>query len=284
MTEASISAAPTFGIFDSGDGPLAYRDAGPRDGHPLVLLHSGFVDHTEFDDLIPAFAAAGYRVIAPDARGHGWSANASRPFRQTDDLAALLRHLDLGEPAVLAGVSMGGMIGIDTAAEHPELVRALLISGRGLCQPDPADDPWYAAMVDAQHTALAAGDIPAWQDAFAAFATGPTRTVAELDAAMLGRIKEMALRTLLKHTPDEDPALCVPVPGLTQRLDEFTLPVLALNGALDSPACLNTVTKLMDGIPHGRTLTLPGTGHYTSLERPEEFTRTLLDFLTEVHA
>jgi pimeloyl-ACP methyl ester carboxylesterase len=44
---------------------------------PLVLLHGGFLDHHMWDDQIPVFASR-YRVIVPDARGHGASASATR--------------------------------------------------------------------------------------------------------------------------------------------------------------------------------------------------------------
>ena len=121
----------------TGDGRLGYRATGT--GPPLVLLHGGFLDHHMWDDQISDLASR-YRVIAPDARGHGVSANATRPFRPTDDLAALLRHLGTG-PAVLAGVSMGAGTAVDTALEHPGLVRALIISGAGTSEPE-FTDPW----------------------------------------------------------------------------------------------------------------------------------------------
>ncbi|WP_420711963.1 alpha/beta fold hydrolase [Streptomyces sp. MMG1533] len=53
---------------------------------------------------------------------------ATEPFRRADDLAALLRHLDAG-PAVLVGLSMGGVIATDTVLEYPELVRAVVTCG-----------------------------------------------------------------------------------------------------------------------------------------------------------
>ncbi|MET7433034.1 MULTISPECIES: alpha/beta fold hydrolase [Streptomyces] len=92
-----------------------------------------------WDEQMRAFAPH-YRVIAPDARGHGASSNATRPFRPADDLAALLRHLDVG-PAVLVGVSMGGGTAVDTALEHPELVRAVVVSGVGTSEPY-FENPW----------------------------------------------------------------------------------------------------------------------------------------------
>ncbi|MBB4789763.1 alpha/beta fold hydrolase [Streptomyces nodosus] len=287
MSEMSISPSATastsmFDTYASEDGPLAYRDVGPRDGRPVVLLHSGFADHTQFENLIPGLAAAGFRVIAPDARGHGFSANASRPFRQADDLAALLRHLGRGTPATLVGVSMGGLIAIDTAIEHPGLVRALVVSGRGVGEPD-ISDPWCAAHQEAQANALAAGDIPGWLASVTQWVPGPSRTLHDVDPEIVRHVREMAMRTLMKHTPDE-PNHCLPVEDVASRARDITVPVLAVNGALDARGCLSTVTALMETVPDGRSTRLDGAAHYTTMEQPEEFTRILLDFLREVYA
>lgn len=280
---SSLTAPPVSPVdtFASEDGLLAYRDEGPRSGRPLVLLHPGFADHTEFDTLLPLLVGHGHRVIAPDARGHGWSANAGKPFRQTDDLAALLRHLDLGAPAVLAGISMGALIAIDTALEHPSLVRALAVSGRGLGEPD-SSDPWSMACRETQAKALASGDLQGWLDGMIRWAAGPSRTAEELDPELVRHLREMATRTLSKHTPDE-PDRSIPVTGVAARARGIAVPVLAVNGTLDAPACLDTVTALMAAVPHGRTVDMEGVGHHVSLERPEEFAGVLVDFLRQVY-
>lgn len=278
MSRKSLSPSPqALDTFESDDGLLAYRDVGPRDGAPLVLLHSGFVDHTQFDDLVPGLVADGYRVIAPDARGHGWSANATRPFRQVDDLAAVLRHVDLGGPAVLVGLSMGALIAIDTALEYPDSVRGLIVSGWGMCAPD-LSDPWSAALQEAQSQALAAGDIPRWLEAFAAWAPGPSRTLADVDPELIRRIKDMALRTLMKHTPDE-PDYRVPVDDVAARARNIAVPVLAVNGPLDVPGVLAGVAALVDAVPDGRGVRLEGTAHYTAMERPEAFGEIVAEFV-----
>jgi NADP-dependent 3-hydroxy acid dehydrogenase YdfG len=124
-------------------------------GPPLVFLHGGFLDHRMWEDQIPVFAEH-YRVIAPDARGHGRSGNATGPFRHTDDLAALLRRLDTG-PAILVGLSMGGGIAIDTALEHPGLVAAVIVSGVGTSEPY-FEEPWAQEAFAAMGAAMAAGD------------------------------------------------------------------------------------------------------------------------------
>ncbi|WP_042386671.1 alpha/beta fold hydrolase [Streptacidiphilus melanogenes] len=268
-----------FAFFASQDGSLAYRDVGPRDGAVLVLLHSGFVDSTQFDNLVPRLVELGCRVVAPDARGHGRSDNASRPFRQTDDLADLLRHLGLRQ-VVLVGVSMGAMIAVDTALEHPELVRALVISGRGIGDTDRTD-PWAAEVGTAMWGALASGDLDGWLDGFLKWIPGPDRSLADIDPELVGQVREMGLRTMLKHTADE-PDHSVPVGDVETRVKDLTLPILAVDGAADVPGHLATVTALLDAVPNGRRVLLDGVGHYTSMEAPAEFTRVLDAFVREL--
>ncbi|WP_052391423.1 alpha/beta fold hydrolase [Streptomyces sp. NRRL B-24484] len=271
MNDASDIAA-----FPSHDGLLAYRDTGS--GLPVVLLHAGFLDHTMFDELVPALARR-HRVIAPDARGHGRSANAAVPFRQTDDLAALLRGLGTG-PAVLVGTSMGAMIAVDTALEHPDLVRALVISGGGAGLPE-CRDPWTLELEAEKAAAMAAGDIAGWVDAFARIAAGPHRGLDEVDPEVVRRVKEMVRRTLAKHTADEQDH-SVPVVGAAGRAKEIAVPVLALNGALDSPDLIASAADLAAAVPDGRTVTLDGAAHLPSMDRPEAFLHAVEDFLAEI--
>ncbi|MFD8707062.1 alpha/beta fold hydrolase [Kitasatospora sp. NPDC059648] len=252
---------------------LFWLDTG--NGQPLVLLHGGFLDHRMWDDQIPALAAR-HRVIAPDARGHGRSANATGPFRHTDDLAALLRHLGIG-PAVLVGVSMGGSIAVDTALEHPELVSAVVVSGAGTSEPI-FTDPWTTRTWTAWQTAMTAGDLDAAVEAFTLFATGPDRTLDELAPQVVGRLREMTRSTLVKHTADE-PDLRIPVRDTWNRLATIDVPVLAINGAIDSPDHIGMAERLTRTVASGNAISIDGTAHYPNMERPEAFNKALEDFL-----
>jgi pimeloyl-ACP methyl ester carboxylesterase len=275
MTASSASPASSgLCFFASSDGDLAYRDTGT--GNPVVLLHSGFLDHRLFEDRIPVLAGAGYRVIAPDVRGHGSSANGTRPFRWADDLAGLLRHLDAG-PAVLVGVSMGGAIATDTVLEHPELVRAVVVCGAATSEFRPTD-PWHTQIRTEMERAGAAGDMQGWLKAFLAAAAGPHRALDDVDPAILGRLREMALHTLSKHTPGE-PDRQVPVTGTWARAPRIDVPLLAVNGSLDAPDLLGEAGRLVRTVRHGRSVTVDGAGHYPNLERPQAFDRIVLDFL-----
>ena len=246
-------------------------------GPPVVLLHGGYLDHHMWDEQIAALAAT-CRVIAPDARGHGRSANATGPFRFTDDLAALLRHLDTG-PAALVGVSMGGGIAVDTALEHPDLVRALVVSGVGTSEPY-FTDAWNLQVIEAWTTAAAAGDLDAAVEAFTAAAAGPYRTLDDLDPAIVSRLRAMTRGTMGKHTVGE-PDQVVPVTDTWSRAAGIDVPVLAVNGALDSADHLGMAERLARTVKNGRAVTIDGAAHYPNLDRPEEFGAILTSFLRQ---
>lgn len=271
-----MTVASELSYFASADGDLAYRDTGT--GDLVVLLHSGYVDHRVFDDQIPALAAH-HRVIAVDTRGHGFSANASRPFRWADDLADLLRHLDAG-PAALVGLCMGAAVATDTTLEHPELVRALVVSGAGASEFE-FTDPGTLEHVSEAARLLGAGDIEGWLDNFARGVAGPHRGVDEVAPDVVRRLRDMSAHTLAKHTPDE-PQWHVPLTDTWSRLPKIDVPVLAIHGALDAPDSIAMAERVARTVPDGRSVTLQDVGHYPNMEKPEEFNGILLDFLRDL--
>lgn len=273
-----MTGASDLRFFPSADGDLAYRDTGS--GDLVVLLHSGFLDHRIWDDHVPVLAER-YRVVAPDTRGHGFSANATAPFRWADDLAALLRHLDAG-PAVLVGLSMGGVIATDTVLEHPGLVRAVVTAG-AVTGDFRYTDAWHRELQDTIAGALATGDVTTWLDAFLRLVPGPGRSADDIDPEIPRRVREMALHTLSKHSAGEEDRL-VPVTGCLDRAGEIRVPLLAVNGSLEPAELHAAAERLAAAVPDGRTATLEGTGHYSAMERPDAFIRVLLGFLGSVAA
>jgi pimeloyl-ACP methyl ester carboxylesterase len=252
---------------------LFYRDTGR--GRPLVLLHGGFLHHQMWDDVVPELATD-YRVITPDARGHGRSPVATAPFRPTDDVAALVRHLDLG-PVVLMGVSMGAATAVDTALEHPDLVSALVVSGAGTSEPY-FTDPWTTRTTAAWYAAMAAGDLDASVEAFTLLGAGPHRTLDDLDPDLVRRLRAMARTTMSKHTAGE-PNHIVPVADTWARITSIDVPVLVINGSLDSPDHLAMADRLAAGVPDARSVTIDDVAHYPNMERPEAFIHAVRTFV-----
>jgi pimeloyl-ACP methyl ester carboxylesterase len=95
------------------------------DGPPLLLIHGGGEDAAMLTAQADDLAAAGYRVITYDRRGTGASGRDDWPGdgadQHADDAAALLTALDEG-PAVVVGVSSGGVVALALAARHPDAV------------------------------------------------------------------------------------------------------------------------------------------------------------------
>ncbi len=121
--------ARTLRVPDRGE--LFLRDSG-GDGPAVMLLHGWMADADlnwcgAYGDL----AAAGYRVLAIDHRGHGRGLRQLGDFRLTDcaaDAAAALRELD-ASPALVVGYSMGGAIAQLMVRDQPEVVAGLVLSG-----------------------------------------------------------------------------------------------------------------------------------------------------------
>jgi 3-oxoadipate enol-lactonase len=92
-----------------------------------VVLHDGVLHSAVWDEVWPEFSKH-FHTIRYDRRGYGRSSAATSGYYETDDLAALLRHLKASRAAVV-GSSHGGEISINFTLEHPEIVQQLVLVG-----------------------------------------------------------------------------------------------------------------------------------------------------------
>ena len=131
--------------FDTGQVRLNYAE-GPAHGPPLVLLHGLGRRWQVFLPIIPALSMR-WHIFAPDLRGHGKSSHVARGYHGaqfSEDIARLLRER-LSAPAVLFGHSLGGMLAMQVASDHPELVRALIL-GDNMIVIRQLQHPMYTAL------------------------------------------------------------------------------------------------------------------------------------------
>src|SRR5262249_51319069 len=121
---------------DAGVLNVAYAEAGPADGPPVILLHGWPYDIYSFVDVAPLLASAGYRVIIPYLRGYGSTRFLSSetfpngpPSALAVDLKDFLDALKIEKP-VLAGFDWGARTADIFAALWSERSRALVsVSG-----------------------------------------------------------------------------------------------------------------------------------------------------------
>ncbi|RXZ47330.1 alpha/beta hydrolase [Agromyces fucosus] len=111
---------------------VAYFEAGPEDGPPVLLLHGFPYDIHSYVDVAPNLAEAGFRVIVPYLRGHGGTrfldGSVPRSGQQAalgQDVIELMDALRIPQ-AILAGYDWGGRAACVVAALQPERVTALV--------------------------------------------------------------------------------------------------------------------------------------------------------------
>ena len=150
--EDRFTDLPDFGYppryADVGGLRLAYVEAGPADGEPVLLLHGEPSWSFLYRKVMPVLADAGLRAIAADLAGFGRS---DKPAEVSDHSYA--RHvewiralafdrLDL-RGLTLVGQDWGGLIGLRLVAEHPDRFARVVASNTGLPTGDqPMPDVW----------------------------------------------------------------------------------------------------------------------------------------------
>jgi pimeloyl-ACP methyl ester carboxylesterase len=127
--EPPLEPPPGRIVHVRGRGEFFVRDTG-GDGPAVLLLHGWMVSaDLNWITMYDMLAAAGYRVLALDHRGHGRGLRTPERFRLTlcaEDAAAILRHEGI-ERAFIVGYSMGGPIGCLLARDDPDLVAGLVL-------------------------------------------------------------------------------------------------------------------------------------------------------------
>ena len=131
----NVSLGPLMQI-NAGPLNVAYAEAGPADGPPVILLHGWPYDIHSFVDVAPLLASAEYRVLVPYLRGYGATRFLARetfrngqPSALAVDVIAFMDELKI-EKAVLAGFDWGARSADIVAALWPERVKALVaVSG-----------------------------------------------------------------------------------------------------------------------------------------------------------
>ena len=266
---ASVSARPTHAadLFVVVDGTrLRFRDEGR--GPAVLLVHGWTLDLEMWDPQVSALRDS-FRLIRLDRRGYGLSGGTPAPERDSEDLAALCKHLGLRRVALL-GMSQGVRAVLGLAGAAPEQVEALILDG-----PPPlaaASDPEvplerYAALVRTQ-------GIEAFREEWARHALMQLRTrnpeARALLAAMIARYPGGDLRHAASRAQT--------VPRV--RLESLAAPTLVLSGAYDVASRKRAARELTARLSHAELAEIPGAGHLPNLDRPDAYSRLCREFLT----
>ena len=258
-------------LFTSDTVQIRYLEEGS--GEPVLLLHGlgGRLENWTADGFVAALAAAGFRVIAYDARGHGESSKPHDSDRYgNEDVADVLRlldHLSIDRADVI-GYSRGSWIASKLVAQHPDRVSSVVYGGWG---GNPLSHEDCLATVDA----LARDEfpVPLWRALQSSDAPLPTKEEqAMIMEQFFGEADMMALAAAVGATCADDLESAA-------SLNPSGVPSLAIVGALDgvSPS-VRAMSREADGAL--KLYVIPGADHYTARRHPQ-FLAQILSFLNE---
>lgn len=255
---------------------LAHVDT--RSAPVVVLLHGFPLSREMWSEQIRTLGAC-YRVIAPDLRGHGQSPCPDGAYtmdEMADDVVELLDRLEVREPVVLGGLSMGGYVALALVMRYPERVRGLM-----LIDTRAAADPPETARVREETAREVLRD-------------GSPRAVTE---TMVPRL--FGKTTLGKQPQKVEPILTVmettsvqgiagALRGMACRpdrrgdLSRIGVPTLVIVGEDDVISPPSEASEIAAAIPGARLEVIPQAGHLAPYENPGATNGVILRFLEEL--
>ncbi|OMC30951.1 bromoperoxidase [Mycobacterium sp. GA-1841] len=256
---------------------LAYEDRG--DGEPILFIAGqGGLGRTWDLYQVPAFRAAGYRVITFDNRGVGATSESDGFTCATmvADTAALIERLEL-DPVRLVAVSMGSYIAQELMLSRPELVsQAVLMATRG--RHDRTREFFRIAERD---LADAGVQLPATYEAKLRLIESFSPKTLNDENSVRDWI-DMFTRWPAKLTPGIRAQYGV-APKMDRRpaYRSITAEVLVIGFADDLVMPPHLGAEVADALPNGRYLEISDAGHLGFLERPNAVNAAIENFFAK---
>jgi pimeloyl-ACP methyl ester carboxylesterase len=249
------------------------------EGENLILIHGAFDNMDMWYNQVPAFSRY-FRVITYDIRGFGKTESREAVYSVTqfkEDLYQFTKALGI-EKTYCLGFSLGGSIEVQLAIEHPELVKAVVLSNSsaGL----PLSTPPPQAMERGQKIAelLGKGDMRAAAEMMAMSAFSP-------DFKSKNPVEfERFVNSKLQNDPYKLAQVMQSLRGgggSTPDVSKLQCPALLIIGEHDLGMSPSRGKQLQEAIPNSKLVTIAA-GHSCPFEAPDEFNKEVIEFLSEL--
>jgi pimeloyl-ACP methyl ester carboxylesterase len=256
---------------------IPFRETG--NGRPVVLLHAFPLDSSMWEPNAGAIAAEGFRVIMPDLPGFGRNSNFSE-ISSLDEMASgvkdLLDSLEV-EEAIFAGLSMGGYVLFSFLRQFPNAVSAMV-----LCDTTAGSDTeekrqgryqlierlteeGSEVLVEVMLSNLLSSHTLRNN-------SGVAGTIAEKFRGCDWKAAAAALRGMALRPDSRD------------LLADCGLSTLLIYGEDDSVTGLDAAKEINGLMRNSRLQVIPGAGHYSNVEKPQEFNKAFISFLKSLPA
>jgi len=261
-------------FFESGDIRFHFESCGR--GDPVLLIHGLGSSSRDWENQTGVLTER-YRVIIPDLRGHGESDKPPGPYSIplfAGDLVSLLRSLDIA-PIHVVGLSLGGFVAFQLAVEHPDLVRSLIVVNTAPGLPrDRIRDRMRIA-----------------------WALFLRRLIVRLfGMRMLGRfvirklfprpsqstLKARFIERWANNQPDAYLASLEAISrwNIEDQVGSISCPTCVISGEHDFLP-LELKERYTKELANGELKVIPASGHFTPVDAPEKFNKTLMSFLAK---
>lgn len=259
---------------DQPEVPLEYVEVRGRriaceqrgSGTPVVFIHGTGTYRVVYGDVVDALGD-GYHCIRYDRRGFAATGGAAGSLHDHVEDAAALIEAVVGGPVVLVGNSAGGVLALELAHEHPELVGALVL----------AEPAWRTALTpSADATWALTRMLAVW------VFRGPERAATTFYRWVTGYVDggnqfdsypEEWQSTGIRHARSAlREVLQLMIPGPSSRaLRAVSVPTTVLIGGRGRPVFRRTARAVAARIPGADIVTLPASAHIVNTDDPEGF-------------
>jgi len=272
---------PEHSWFTTIDGVrIHYQEAGDEAAPPMILIHGFISSNLVWSDVFLPLAGAGFRVIAPDLPGYGYSdkpGDAEYTIEaQARAVLGLMNQLDIRK-AIIVGASYGGAIAATLALDYPERVERVVLVG-----PVTNDQPKKKLL-------LRISCLPIIGDIVTPLFLGSrwvlrqrTRQVYRRIGAALDEHKLEARHHLLATSNVHRAMIRTARRWSANRIQRdaslIKQPTLIMWGDVDTHIPLREGLKLRDAIPNSRLVVFRNCGHLPPTEHPEKFVEVVAGF------
>ena len=259
--------------FEVGGQRTRFLEAG--NGWPVLLIHAFPLNADMWRPQLER-VPDGWRFIAPDLRGFGPHPPQDPPAALTlddyaRDLGLLLDELHIDD-LVIGGLSMGGYVTFALFRQSPERFTGMLL----------ADTRSQADTAEGRAARAKMRDLLAEH--------GPSAIADQMLPKLLSarsRAERPALVRETRRMIESNPAAAIDGalgammerPDSTGDLAHIPCPALVIVGEHDEVTPQADAERMRGEIPRSLLTVIPGAGHLSNLERPDEFSRALHDFL-----
>lgn len=253
---------------------LHYYDLNSSGKSTSLLLHGLGVCAESWGFQFSPLIESDFRVLAPDLRGFGatsYPGGANNAKIMADDMVCLIDHLKI-DSCHVAGISMGGAVGLQFALDNPDRVDSLILVNTFARLRPKNISSWLFYTFRFVLAHMLGIEIQARFVAKKIFPDPGQLQYRHIFNSQISRANPSAYRSMMRSFVSFD---------LSNKLKELNIPVLIISGVNDSIVTEETQIELTEAIPMALHEVIHDAGHAVTVEKPDEFNHIMQNFLLQ---